>query len=139
MKNIHATCVKLQDKGVLLIGRSGAGKSDLALRLIQDKGASLVADDRVNLTREGALISASAPAVLAGLLEVRGVGLCRLPFEPHAKIDLVVELVKKTEVERLPMPAFWCFEDVSIPLLRLYPFESSATDKIVIKLNAPLI
>ncbi len=139
MKNIHATCVKLQGKGVLLIGRSGAGKSDLALRLIQDKGASLVADDRVDLTREGALISASVPAVLAGLLEVRGVGVCRLPFEPNAQINLVVELVKRTAVERMPKPAFWHFEDVSIPLLRLCPFESSATDKIVIKLNAPLI
>ena len=49
MLNIHASLVALDNKGILLLGKSGCGKSDLALRLIMEKGAKLVADDRVDL------------------------------------------------------------------------------------------
>ena len=138
MKNIHATCVSYQNEGILLLGKSKAGKSDLALRLIENKGATLVSDDRVDLELKDGELTASAPAVLAGLLEVRGVGSCRLRYQKRAKIKLVVELVAKEDVERLPKPAFWEFEGKTVPLLKLDAFEISAADKIVIKLKAAL-
>ena len=70
---VHATCVAIGDRAVLLCGPSGSGKSDLALRLI-DGGAQLVADDQVVLRAEGGRIVARAPEALAGRMEVRGIG-----------------------------------------------------------------
>lgn len=85
-------------QGVLLLGPPGSGKSDLALRLI-DRGFTLVADDQV-LVQMGL---AQAPAALAGLLEVRGLGLLRLPYLPAAPLVLAVQL--GAHVPRLPDPA----------------------------------
>lgn len=98
--NIHASCVALGARGVLLLGKSGAGKSDLALRLI-DGGATLVADDRTILfTRAGAL-HARSPESIRGLLEIRGLGIVELKSRANVKIALVVELGR--EGERLPV------------------------------------
>jgi len=98
--NVHASCVALGSQGVLLLGKSGAGKSDLALRLIDD-GATLVADDRTILfTRRGALY-ARAPDSIRGLLEIRGVGIVELKSRPTVKISLVVKLGR--EDDRLPV------------------------------------
>ena len=89
--NIHASCVALGACGVLLLGRSGAGKSDLALRLIDD-GARLVADDRTILfTRRGQLY-AKGPDSIRGLMEIRGLGIAELPCRKDVKIALVVKL-----------------------------------------------
>src|SRR6185312_12845329 len=98
--NIHASCVALGAAGVLLLGKSGAGKSDLALRLIDD-GAALVADDRTILfTRRGTLY-ARAPDSIKDLLEIRGVGIVELKSRPNVKVSLVVQLGR--EGERLPV------------------------------------
>lgn len=139
MKNIHASCVEIEGRGVLIVGASGSGKSDLCLRLIQNKNALLVADDRVNINVQNSQIVATAPETLKGLLEVRGVGICRLPSKPCARVSLVVELEEKEKIERLPKNEAWTFENISVPFLKLCSFEASATDKIVIKLNACLI
>ncbi len=134
--NIHATCVVLQNFGVLLLGKSGAGKSDLALRLIADRGARLVADDRVDITAKDGKIQASAPQILQGLLEVRGVGIIKTDFVPSAEIKLVVELVSSsTNIERMPESSFYQIQDVSIPKICLNPFEISATAKILAALS----
>jgi serine kinase of HPr protein (carbohydrate metabolism regulator) len=134
--NIHATCVVLQNFGVLLLGKSGAGKSDLALRLIADRGARLVADDRVDITAKDGKIQASAPQILQGLLEVRGVGIIKTDFVPSAEIKLVVELVSSsTDIERMPEPSFYQIQDMSIPKICLNPFEISATAKILAALS----
>ena len=84
---VHGTCVAVAGVGVLLRGPPGSGKSDLALRLI-DRGAELVADDRVTLRREDDGIVASAPASLAGLIEVRGVGVARVPAIARARVQI---------------------------------------------------
>ena len=89
--NIHASCVALGGRGVLLLGPSGAGKSDLALRLIDD-GATLVADDRTLLFAKGGALHAKAPASIKGLLEIRGVGIVKLPVRASVRIALVVKL-----------------------------------------------
>jgi len=108
--NIHASCVRLAragrafgappDAGILILGKSGAGKSELALRLIAD-GAELVADDRVDLFLRREKLFARAPKTLAGLIEVRGVGIIELPHKKDARIALVVTLTN-TKIARLP-------------------------------------
>lgn len=126
---VHGACVMVGGVGVLLRGPSGRGKSDLALRLI-DEGAALVADDQVALTRDGDAVVASAPQALAGLLEARGVGLMRLPTAETARLALVVDLVATPEVERLPAPDSAVVLDVVLPRIALAPFEASAAAKL---------
>ncbi|MEX2642614.1 MAG: HPr kinase/phosphatase C-terminal domain-containing protein [Acetobacterales bacterium] len=130
----HATCVALDGRGVLILGRSGSGKSDLALRLLM-QGAALVADDRVDLRFEGGAVVASPPPSLAGLIEIRGVGIVaaadiRAVAAAECVICLVVELVAPEHVPRLPPQARCDLLGVSLPVLRLAPFESSAADKL---------
>lgn len=122
MPVLHATCVEWFGRGVLIRGKSGAGKSDLALRLI-DAGAALVADDQVLL--ENGI--ASAPARLQGLLEVRGFGIVKLPFAETTAIALTVDLCSADEIERLP--------DRFDGIMRLDPFCASAVAKIKLALQ----
>ncbi|MBA3909568.1 MAG: serine kinase [Rhodobacter sp.] len=97
---MHATCVAAGARGLLILGPSGAGKSALALRLIS-LGASLVADDQVELGIEGNHLIARCPAPIRGLIEARGVGLLRAPTVESAAIALVVDLGQQEE-HRLP-------------------------------------
>lgn len=134
--NIHASCVMLNQKGILILGAPGQGKSDLCLRLIMDKGGVLVSDDRVDLKTAGGQVEASAPASIKGLLEVRGVGILTLPVVESCRINLVVNLVREAEdVERLPEPSFYELGGVKIPQINLWPFEASAPDKVLAALS----
>jgi HPr kinase/phosphorylase len=135
MTTVHGACVMIAGIGVLLRGSSGRGKSDLALRLI-DEGATLVADDRVDLARDGDALVASAPAGLAGLLEARGVGLMRLPAVGSARLALVVDLVETVAVERLPDPDSAVLSGVALPRIALAPFEASAPAKLRLAVRA---
>lgn len=129
---IHGTCVAIGAAGVLLRGASGAGKSDLALRLIE-AGARLVADDRVRLARAGARLRASAPEALAGLIEVRGLGIVRLApgrVAPSVMLGLVVDLLAPALIERLPEPSCAKLLGLSLPRLALDPFEPAAPLKL---------
>ena len=102
--NIHASCVAIGHKGVLILGDSGAGKSDLALRLIDD-GAKLVADDRVELYLAHGGLCARAPKSIAGLVEVRGLGVIALPCRKTVRLALAVKL--GGAAKRLPDAAFY--------------------------------
>lgn len=102
--NIHASCVAIGNKGVLLLGKSGAGKSDLALRLI-DGGAKLVADDRTLLFVKSGALHAKAPATILGLLELRSVGIVEMPVRSQVRLAMVVMLGR--ESARLPEAKFW--------------------------------
>jgi serine kinase of HPr protein (carbohydrate metabolism regulator) len=126
---LHATCVSVDGKGILILGPSGSGKSDLALRLI-DGGAVLVADDRVDISRQEEALIASAPANLGGMLEVRGIGIVRLPHSEQVSLRLMVELVGRDEVERMPEARFWDCLGLQLPLLSLNAFEHSVCAKI---------
>ncbi|MCC6719393.1 MAG: phosphotransferase [Acetobacteraceae bacterium] len=95
---IHASCAARRGAGVLLLGPPGSGKSELVLRLL-DHGFLLVADDRVEVA-DG---HAWAPPALAGLLEVRGLGIIRLTHLDRARLALAVQL--GGAVPRLPAPA----------------------------------
>lgn len=136
MTNIHATLVSFQNKGILLRGKSGSGKSDLALRLITLHGAILVADDRVDLCVRNNALLGSSPQEIAGKMEIRGVGIAKLPFLTQAEISLCVDLVDCIhDIERLPCPEKVELQGVTIDKLLLYPFESSATCKIIAKIS----
>jgi HPr kinase/phosphorylase len=95
---IHASAVLTGPRAVLIRGPAGAGKSRLALNLIQAAArgqlifARLVADDRVHIEAAHGRLIARPPAALAGLLEVRGLGIAQLPYEPVAVVSWVIDL-----------------------------------------------
>ena len=134
MDTVHATAVSVSGMGILLRGPSGSGKSDLALRLV-DAGAMLVADDCVLLSRQGGEVVAAAPATIAGRMEVRGLGIVRVPCAGPTPLRLVVDLVRPEAVERLPKAAETVLLGVAIPLMTLAPFETSAPAKLRLALR----
>jgi len=135
---VHATSVALKLasgwRAVLIRGPSGSGKSDLALRLIDGGGARLVADDQTRLMRRRGALLASAPAALAGLLEVRGIGIVRLARSQRiarAPLGLLVDLVPPARIERLPDgSSHERLLGIDVPRLELAPFEASAVAKL---------
>ncbi|MDA0663933.1 MAG: HPr kinase/phosphatase C-terminal domain-containing protein [Proteobacteria bacterium] len=134
METVHATTVAIGGRGVLLRGPSGSGKSDLALRLI-DGGADLVADDRTILDRAGDGVIASSPPSICGKIEIRGLGIVRLPALEQAMLALVVD-ISPAEIERLPMPETVNILGFDLPLLRIAPMEASAPAKIRLAVRA---
>jgi HPr kinase/phosphorylase len=131
---VHGTCVAIGTQGVLIRGRSGAGKSDLALRLIE-AGARLVADDQVRLSPAGAAPVASAPHAIRGLIEARGVGIVAVPTRGTARLRLVVDLVGPRSVPRLPEPRHIVLAGAQVPTIALTPFEASAPLKVRLALR----
>ena len=97
--NIHASCVAAGSRGILLLGLSGQGKSDLALRLI-DRGARLVADDRCDIWFERDRLWCRPPAELAGKLEVRGLGIVEKAWVAPVPLAIAVRLADR--YERMP-------------------------------------
>ncbi|HEX2256700.1 MAG TPA: hypothetical protein VHG92_08385 [Afifellaceae bacterium] len=100
---LHGTVVLIGATGVFIRGPSGSGKSQLAATLI-DRGGRLVADDQAFVSQCHGRLVAGPPAPTAGLLEVRGRGLLRLPFERGAVLRLLADLVEPSAMERLPYP-----------------------------------
>jgi HPr kinase/phosphorylase len=126
---LHASCVLVEGGAVLLRGPSGSGKSDLALRLIE-LGGVLVADDQVLLTRDGEALLARAPDILAGLLEVRGLGILKFSYQAAAAVGAVIDLVEPSEIERMPEPETVLLLDKTLPLYRVFAREASAPLKV---------
>ena len=117
----QATGVAIDGRAVLIEGVPGSGKSSLALALI-DRGAVLIGDDAVTLMREGAALIASPPPNIAGLLEVRGIGLVQVNVASPAPIALVLELGGAAP-DRLPETPLPCrmIAGVAVPVLRFDP------------------
>ena len=127
-ETLHASCVAIGDRAVLIEGRSGTGKSDLALRLI-DRGAVLVSDDYTVLTRRDGALTASPPATIAGKMEVRGLGLIEVGYAQDVPVALVV--VADNDPVRMPeAEALRAIAGVMLPELRLSLLEPSAPIKV---------
>ena len=129
---LHASTVAIDRQAVLIIGVSGNGKSDLALRLI-DRGAKLVSDDYTLLTRVGAVLMASSPATIKGKLEVRGIGIIDCDALDAAPAALIVGI---DEVPlRMPEDDVQNIIGIAIPVVALAPFEASAPIKVELALR----
>jgi serine kinase of HPr protein (carbohydrate metabolism regulator) len=100
-ETVHGTAVLVGAHGVLIRGGPGTGKSMLALALIE-RGARLIADDRVSLSACHGRVVASAPAGIAGLIELRGRGVIAVPHERSGVIRLIADIVSDEELERMP-------------------------------------
>ncbi len=138
----HGTAIAVSGRAALIVGPSGAGKSDLALRCLAvaptaliPAAAQLVSDDRVIISPVNGQLRVAAPEAIAGKLEVRGMGIIRVPCAASADLALVVELVAPGTVERLPAPLpTRSIMGLSVPVLRLAPFEAAAPVKLLLAL-----
>lgn len=126
-ESVHASCVAIGGRGVLLAGRSGAGKSDLALRLI-DRGAVLVSDDYTQLRCVDEVLLARASEAIAGKMELRGVGIIAL--EPAVDVPICLYVDLDEAPKRLPEPDAIRLAGVIIPRVALSALEPSAPLKL---------
>ena len=122
--NFHATAVVLGDRGIVIAGEPGMGKTQLALDLIsharpQGLFARLVGDDQIFLSAHSGRLVCAAPAAIAGLAEVRGLGPQPIRYEAKAPVDLVVRLVGRSAAERFPEAETEVLLGCHLPLLRL--------------------
>ena len=126
-ETLHASCVAINGKAVLIDGRSGAGKSDLALRLI-DRGAVLVSDDYTLVVRRDGRLFARAPDTITGKIEVRGIGIVAMPTITDVPVVLIVRL--DAEVLRLPERRVRRIADVAVREITLDALPASAPLKV---------
>jgi serine kinase of HPr protein (carbohydrate metabolism regulator) len=136
-RNLHATALVLGDRGVLITGRSGAGKTDLALTLIEEfrtrgRFAALVADDQVLVRVQGTKPIAEAPEAIAGLVEIYGQGPVRNAWEPRAIVDLTVRLVAAAAAPRFQETDVEEIAGINVPLLRLSEQNSSSAARAIL-------
>ena len=130
MPLIHATAISVNGKGLILRGPSGSGKSDLAARAI-DGGAVLIGDDQIVLSRRAGTLYLEPAPNLAGLLEVRGVGILQVaPFLSAHSAAAIIDMAKSSEVPRLPERQFETLHGIALPRFALAPLEASAPLKL---------
>ncbi len=138
---IHGTCLAIGGEGVLLVGKPGTGKSDLALRLIDQGGrglsgtlreGQLVADDQVVVRKVNGTLIASAHPSLQGKLEIRGLGIAELPVVAETRLRLAVRLTPSAEIERLPDLGRTRMDilGIALPLILLDPQNASAPARL---------
>lgn len=132
-ERLHASCVAIGGHAVLIEGLSGAGKSDLALRLI-DRGARLVSDDYTLVSRNEMTLIASAPETIVGKMEVRGLGIVEMNAVTNVPVSLIVSLAD--QIDRMPADdEHRLIAGLPVPLVALNAFEASAPIKVELALQ----
>jgi HPr kinase/phosphorylase len=131
---LHGTSVEVKERGILISGTPGSGKSSLALQLI-DRGAILIADDQTILSLEGQELVLHCPLRLKGIMEIRNVGLCSFPVKPKSFLKLCIQICENETIERLPEPMFIKYHGVKVPLLKLNKGDPVGALKVEMKLN----
>jgi serine kinase of HPr protein (carbohydrate metabolism regulator) len=132
-ETVHASTVAIDGRAVLIGGPSGSGKSDLSLRLL-DRGFMLVSDDRTIVSRDAGRLLASAPAQIAGKLEVRGIGIVEVETVGDVPVALIVELT--SDIERLPDDSRErLLLVVPVPLVSIDAKTASAPAKVALALD----
>ena len=132
-ETLHASTVASSGRAVLITGPSGSGKSDLALRLL-DRGFTLVSDDQTIVKRSGDRLVATAPATIAGKLEIRGIGIVEMEHVDEVPVALLVELT--SDIQRLPDDSrSRPFLGVSIPLISIDAMTASGPSKVALALD----
>ena len=129
---VHATTVAKDGRGVVIAGRSGSGKSDLALRLI-DRGFVLVSDDQTMISKADNLLIASAPATIKGKLEVRGVGILEMAHVDRVEVSLWVLVTD--QINRLPGHEEHLILGNAVPSLSVDAMSASAPIKVELALG----
>lgn len=130
---LHATTVAKGGRAVIITGRSGSGKSDLALRLF-DRGFALVSDDQTMLRKDGHRLIASAPPSIKGKLEVRGIGIVEVETLDDVPVCVIVELSEA--IERMPDAGLErTLLDIAVPLVGIDATSVSAAAKVEIALD----
>lgn len=132
-KKFHSTSVVIEDCGIMIVGDSGCGKSDLALRLI-DSGATLISDDITICKKRINEIFLYSPKETKGLLEVREIGIITVPFIENVKLSLLVELIDKEGI-RIPKKTKKILLGVKIPKIEIFGKNPSSVAKVKFKLN----
>ena len=107
--NLHACCVVVDGSGVLITGGSGAGKTSLALGLVEacrlrNVTCGFVSDDQVLLSARNGCLFARAPHTIAGKVEIRGFGVTDIVHQGDCCIAMICELVEDGDIERMPAP-----------------------------------
>ena len=142
---MHGTAIALAGRAVLIRGPAGSGKSDLALRCMAQApsglihaAAQLVSDDQVRITVRGGRLLVSPPEAIAGMIEVRGVGILRVPYLDEAELALVADIVPPDRIERLPEPIapFDCL-GIAVRRCLIAPLHASAPVKLLLALSRP--
>ena len=132
-ERLHASTVAIDGRAVMITGKSGSGKSDLALRLI-DRGAALISDDYTLVQRVGAQLFASPPETIRGKMEVRGVGVITKPALENIPVGLIVDL--DLPAIRFPDPMeMRLIVGILVPAISLVGFEASTPIKIELALG----
>lgn len=132
-ETLHASTVALDGRAVLIMGASGSGKSDLALRLL-DRGFGLVSDDQTIVKKVGAKLLASAPPTIAGKLEIRGVGIVEMAHVDDVPVALAVELT--SDIQRLPDDSRERLVlGIGVPLISVDAMTASAASKVALALD----
>ena len=132
----HASVVSWEGAGVLLTGPAGSGKSSLSLSLMDGHGAMLVGDDRIVLSARNGNVYAAPHKNLRGLIEMRGLGVLRVPYEATARLSLWVELVSPDQEPRLASAEMKPILGAELPLLRLNGYNPHTPLKIKLALKA---
>jgi serine kinase of HPr protein (carbohydrate metabolism regulator) len=132
-ETVHASTVAMDGRAVLITGRSGSGKSDLTLRLL-DRGFVLVSDDQTIVKRDGSRLLASPPPNIAGKLEIRGIGIVEMDHVSDMPVALLVELT--SDIQRLPddsreRPIL----GIPLPLITIDAMTASAPSKVALALD----